>query len=51
MTATFFPTRVDFGLFDAGRAYALSQQWLNWDRVIGRDYSRLSRDQTMMFYA
>ena len=23
MTATFFPTRVDFGLFDAGRAYAV----------------------------
>ena len=51
MTATFAPTRVDFGLFDAGRAYALSLPWLAWDRVIGRDSSKLKPDDTQMFYA
>lgn len=51
MTASFYPTRVDFGLFDAGRAYALSQPWLNWDRVIGQDSSKLKGEATQMFYA
>jgi hypothetical protein len=51
MTATFFPTRVDFGLFDAGRAYSLSQQWLNWDRVIGRETAKLRSADVLMFYA
>lgn len=51
MTASFYPTRVDFGSFDPGRAYALSLPWLNWDRVIGRDYHRMSSDDTSMFYA
>ena len=51
MTATFYPTRVDFGGFDLGRAYALSRPWLPWDRVIGRDNSRMSSDDTQMFYA
>lgn len=51
MTAVFYPTRVEFGNFDNGRAYALSLPWLNWDRVIGRDNSRMNSDDTMLFYA
>lgn len=51
MTASFQPKQVEFGLFDGGRAYALSQPWLNWDRVIGREQTRLRSEAVLMFYA
>ncbi|WP_372917568.1 hypothetical protein [Sandarakinorhabdus sp.] len=51
MTASFAPTRVDFGLFDSGRAYSLTDAWLPWERIIDRSTSRMSTQDTQMFYA
>lgn len=50
MTAAFYPTRVEFGLFDAGRVYALQERWLSWDKVLGRDYHGMNGDDVQMFY-
>lgn len=51
MTTSFQPKRVEFGLFDRGRAYSLSGVWLPWEQVLGRSYDRLTSDERHKFYA
>ncbi len=51
MTATFQPKRVEFGLFDRGRAYSLSELWLPWEKVVSRNVGALNSDERYKFYA
>ncbi|WP_313669991.1 hypothetical protein [Sandarakinorhabdus sp.] len=51
MTTTFQPKRVEFGLFDRGRAYSLSGVWLPWEQVLGRNLDRMTGDERYKFYA
>lgn len=51
MTATFQPTRVDFGLVDRGRAYSLGDAWAPWEAIIARDSAARSAVPGYQFYA
>ena len=51
MTAQFFPKQVDFGQVDPNNAYVLTMPWLKWDRVIGRDGTKLRGNNVFLFYA
>ena len=52
MTATLQPKRVEFGLFDNGRASSLQEPlWLPWEQVLGRNYARMGSEDRYKFYA
>ena len=54
MTARIFPNRMEFGHYNPGRAYVLSERrdWLPWERILfPAENQRLSADDLGRFYA
>jgi hypothetical protein len=54
MTARIFPDRMEFGHYNRGRAYALSdrQNWLAWDRLLfPAENARMTGEEVGRFYA